>query len=804
MSEEESLVLAALLHDIGELWQHSADTPHDEDRTHADLSHDFIIEHLGQDWSHSASLAAHHHQPVDYLSKLVCLADRLSLAGDDSEEAEGGSARQLQSVLSRLGTGTSPRYLPLTPLEIARDTVFPREHADTEPEKGYARLWEGFVRDTAAIARLYSAHPRPMVNTLSELLFRYAWCVPSSHPGDAGNTPLVHHLRTASAIAVSLYRSGLPETELDSLIEDNPNAPATEPYLSLIAGDVGGVQEFVYAQNEGATPAGLRGRALFVELLTETAARWLLHQLGLYSVNLLYVGAGRFYLLAPRVDEETVSRLRAELSRIMLKYQGCELPIALATTPLCVRDLYRFPHAWARIEKELAAEKCHPYRDTDVEELYEHVFEPRSGAEPAPPCAVCGGEGGRLREGEAHPECDLCRSLKGLGERLAGTRYMLVAPVDGAQAHAEAHRWQSLFRFGFGFTVALFEQLEPSGIAASSSGGVLFRLNSTHFMTDEAINGIRAAVHPPSLGFRLLAQPTALGGEEASRTVSFHALAAASEGAALLGVLRMDADDFASLLRHGLGDGASIASFCSLSFLCRLFFEGWVGSLCATGTPHDGRGGGYPVFAGGDDLFIVGSWCDLAELAYSIQQDFAEFCCFNPALHVSGCMVAERPTLALCYMADAARESLEGGPKGLEGKNALGFLGNTLGWSRFERVREWRDVLQRVTGGDASPERGKAPRELLHLLIDLHLSYLRGQEAGAHRESPREAIQYGPWMWQAAYHLSAMIEQLGEPAKGDLARIREALVDPQRLSHELPDVALAARWVELLTRKEQE
>ena len=60
-------------------------------------------------------------------------------------------------------------------------------------------------------------------------------------------------------------------------------------------------------------------------------------------------------------------------------------------------------------------------------------------------------------------------------------------------------------------------------------------------------------------------------------------------------------------------------------------------------------------------------------------------------------------------------------------------------------------------------------------------------------------MHYGPWMWKAAYHLSEMAQGLPDPAQSTFRRIREILMDAERLPLELCHLAVAARWVEMLS-----
>jgi len=803
MSQEESLVLAALLHDIGIFWQLTSQLPEDEDHDHTTLSSRFIQDHFGDTYSQAASIAAAHHQPDDYLSKVLRLATVLSSGATDQGECDP-TCTQLQSLFSRLGGGSSPRYFALKPLDMSRDIILPQPDRDVDTRRSCSELWEGFVRETETAARLYSADFPALVNTLYYLLCKHTWCIPATYRGGISDVSLFDHLRTTCAVALGLWRSGIPEAEVDSLLDGKRDATANKPCLSLIAGDVCGVQRFVYAQGSSATASRLRGRSIYLELLTAAAVLMLLSQLHRCLANLLYVDGGRFLVLAHCIDDDTLTSFRRSFSQALLKHHRSELDLALVAEELRPDDFDNFPAAWARVDRQMVQAKRRQFGDLEARQLHEELFGLQDGGAASDVCAVCGADGARWNTSEGDErECDLCHSLKELGQQLERADYLLMHPVEEIPPGTHVQGWQNLFFFGLGLAVQLLDDVHQIDLTSAVQGGTLLRLGSTDFLTADVAKAIRTAKNPPSLGFRFVPQVSPWEKDGTEEVAGLATMAQASKGASLVGVLRMDVDDLGWLLRRGLGNNASLSEFCSLSFLLHLFFRGCVSSACTARIPHEGNGTVYPIYAGGDDLFVIGSWSELPDVAWSIYRDFADFACCNPSVHISGGTSAGDPHMSVYHLSEAARESLECSAKEESGKNAFDFLGQTLGWSQFQRVIEWRDVLQRAVATDAQAEKGKAPPALLHLLMELHQCYVDGQQENADGQPLRGAtLHYGPWMWRAAHHLSQMMEGTEGEARNELTRIREALTDATQLSLALPELAVAARWLELLTRTE--
>jgi len=155
--------VAGLLHDLGKFALRAGVTPSQtwdaeaeaEYRyKHALLSGDVAAHLLGSHWPEAQRAICYHHRPdhpaAGRLARVVALADRLA-SGERirSDEAE---PQRLLSVFARLfeersesGLPQSPRYLPLRPLRIDRETLFAQpQDAHAESRTEYESLWEAF------------------------------------------------------------------------------------------------------------------------------------------------------------------------------------------------------------------------------------------------------------------------------------------------------------------------------------------------------------------------------------------------------------------------------------------------------------------------------------------------------------------------------------------------------------------------------------------------------------------------------------------------------------------------------------
>jgi CRISPR-associated protein Csm1 len=733
---------------------------------------------------------------------VIQLADRLSSKERGEHEEGEPPTKQLISIFGRVYRQKDFYLYPLQPLSISREGLFPNKEEEAKTPERYSSLWRSFTDELRKAKELVGINTYALLTTLYYLLEKYTWCIPSAYYEALQDISLFDHLRSTCAIALGLHRSGIPDEALEALLKEDSMQPPQrtspfwkEPYLSLIGGDVSGLQRFLYTQTSRGVAKGLRGRSFYLELLTEVAALWVLKRLSLPLASLVYAGGGHFYILANCIGEEKLEELRRDFGRALLSVMGGELYLALAAVDVAPEDFEDFGRVWSSLTQRLGETKRRRFAELPLDELHREVFTPQGEGDPDKTCVVCRREAATLeREGDRW--CLLCDSLERLGRLLADARYLLIAPTTGEEA-TRMEEWQRLF-LELGFKVCLLQQIDRHTLRELPEGGLLLCLNSTDFLNDKVTEAIKEAANPPALGFRFFANvtPRKEGGREIAE---FGDMAERSQGIERLGVLRMDVDDLGRLFREGFKEGErSISRIASLSLLLKLFFEGWMNSL-----GEEFKDTIYTIYSGGDDLFIVGSWSDIPKAARRIQEEFSAFTCNNPDVHISGGIVVEDPHFPLYQFAREAGDALDGGAKKREGKNAISFLEYTMSWTDLAEIEQRCCTLRRLV------EEEKAPRALLHRLMAFYERFKEAQGGAKWRgtrylDTPPK-VCYGPWLWQAAYHLDRMIERLEEGrAREELEGIRQALIDPGLASKELPRWALAARWAELLLREEEQ
>jgi len=150
--------------------------------------------------------------------------------------------------------------------------------------------------------------------------------------------------------------------------------------------------------------------------------------------------------------------------------------------------------------------------------------------------------------------------------------------------------------------------------------------------------------------------------DQGDQILDFDGLSKRAAGVSRLAVLRMDVDNLGETFRSGLPENMrSFDRYASLSRAFTTFFKivvplilagGYENSLCLMGEKHERAA--TVVYSGGDDLFVVGAWSDVLELAVDIRRAFREFVCDNPSVTLSGGISIHKPGEPLYLMAEAA------------------------------------------------------------------------------------------------------------------------------------------------------
>ena len=196
----------------------------------------------------------------------------------------------------------------------------------------------------------------------------------------------------------------------------------------------------------------------------------------------------------------------------------------------------------------------------------------------------------------------------------------------------------------------------------------------------------------------------------------------------------------------------------------------------------------YTVYSGGDDVFLIGPWDLIPDLAQEIAKDFAKYTGGNPYVHLRAGMAFIDGKYPVYQAADDAGDAIDKSKR--TGGNAFTFLDMPWKWNEFEKISQ----KQKDLGKLVSPrEEGKkpAPQAILQVLQQLAL------EERQHERSRGRHV-WGRWIWMGMYQLTRMQERNKELVT-EIGAIRDGLQESDY--QDIDQWGVAARWTELQTRK---
>jgi CRISPR-associated protein Csm1 len=704
------------------------------------------------------SFANIHHLPDSprnaAMGWLSAKADRYSSGMDrkpgqeeqDTGEAGGWDAFKktpLRCIFDEIDLGLGKPGVHSHALMELEDGILPRTGSgqDAAMPKAYLELWRNFCKEFERAAK-QELTPRMFEEILLGLLERHAWAIPSSTT-DIPDISLYDHSRTTAAIAACLHRFHHAEDTLDheAAIKDDDR-----PKFRFIAGDLSGIQTTLFTlQSQGVKGVNkiLRARSFLLGAITEAAAHRLLTALDLPLSCLVQLAGGRLLILAPHVPdlEERIAALRGEFDRWLLENYTGSLALNLAVgTPFSGKDFRsgRFASVTADIGSAVDTAKQQPLATAIGRSVLELSY-------PHGPCGACGVR--PALGGDRY--CPACERERRIGAELPRVQYLAwsAKPLHGKAVGIDL----------FGLELALLQE-EPESSArvnlvslravGERPGGFpwsrRYLANAVAVWREDHEN-----LNPIYRGFEEDQEETARG-----KPKSFLRLSALAReehprnsgeflGKPFLAVLKADVDRLGFVFSRGLkregarDDRATLSRFAQLSRMLDFYFTGWLQGLIRREFPDT-----YTVYAGGDDLLLIGPWRQMLELARRIEESFRAYTGDNPSITLSA-------GIELIHANQPINRAVEGADERLERAKSAGrnrvcaIVDEPLGWREFAEMLaqgEWFNQQMRLS-------ENAVPTSFVYRLLELT------------DEAASKELRHAGWRAKLAYHLARNVKK---------------------------------------------
>lgn len=721
MKEKEILIKGALLHDIGKVCYRTG-----KRINHSKLGGDFLEQYLkpNEETERLLNCVRYHHK--DYLQKakldkndlayIVYEADNIA-SGMDRRENEGEEKGfdpklNLDSIFSVFYSDKEIQVANKYPLiykDINKAFNYPQKDISLATNSNYEALLNKIkshfiTKDINQIS----------INQLLQIIEEGFSYVPSStNRAEVCDISLYVHSKITSAVA-SCMKLYFDEQQIQDYKKYCFNSGSkifrNEKIYLLISGDISGIQDFIYTIPSKGALKTLRGRSLYIDLLLEEFIDEYLEQIGLSRANVLYSGGGHFYILAPNIKDtkKAIDKLQAKMNRWLMENIGINLYLAIGTAECSANNLMKSEaqgNLFATVNKKLKDDKTIRY--SKDEDFLEYIFNVEKEEDTAKKeCNICHNLVDKLWEYNSDEEiaCEFCLNLYKLGQDILTQDLVFVISEEKIDGGIKIFgKDKDLYMYAVNIEdIDMFKEK-------------ILRIYSKNNLLEN------------DLAIRLyLADYSAKN--ENDEVMTFDDLAKSSckidKGIKRLGVLRLDIDDLGIAFSSGFVSDkdkiednlryATLSRYADLSKDISMFFKVAINKICAGdligcvdfeekafnifGIAKAPKRKVNIIYAGGDDLFLVGAWDEILEVAIDINRAFKQFT--NGKLTLSAGMAMFSPTYPISKMAEIAGLLVQMS-KNRKDKNSIALFGmetnlKANGQLECKHIYTWTDFEMKV------------------------------------------------------------------------------------------------------------
>ncbi len=603
---ELRIAVGGLLHDIGKVLYRSGDR-----RKHSVSGADFLKEEAGiQDKDIIDMVRCHHADALreadlreDSPAYIVYLADNIAAATDrrslEGEEKGFDPRIPLDSIFNILNGNHQHLHYHPEPLDDRSGINMPTDKAVIYDESFYNKMRADILDALKGI----NAMNNDYVNSLLCLLEAYFTYLPSSTAThERADISLYDHVKLTAAYAgcIYLYLEEQGIRDYKTALWKRGKDFYEQKAFRLVSMDISGIQKFIYTIHSEDALKTLRSRSFYLEILMEHMIDQVLEAIGLSRANLIYSGGGHCYILSPNTEQvKTILEEQRDIfNRFFMEQFDVALYVAFASVPCSARELENDPRGsyaamFTSLSRKLSDQKLRRYTPDMLIQLNQ-----RKAGDSLRECRVCK-TSARLTEDDI---CGFCSLMKSFSSGVLYKDFFTVfegnrpgaIPLPGGRCLAAQNEGE------------LRKTMEGDDYFVRTYG-------KNRFYTGKAVTT------------RLWV------GDYTRKGTTTDEYAKASTGIKRIGVLRADVDNLGHAFVAGFDSTyTSLSRTASFSRQISLFFKHHINEILANssysiaGQPSHERAATI-VYSGGDDLFIIGAWDDILELAVDVSDKLEEY-----------------------------------------------------------------------------------------------------------------------------------------------------------------------------------
>ena len=696
IEDVDLIALAGLLHDIGKFgqraeiniddydWQNYCPRDKNKNPTHkhagysAKILGDFIVEKqksgdkrvIGADSldANFINISAKHHKPETKEEWIIASADRLA-SGFEREYFEEYN----QKVEEEIKTNYKEQLLDhlfvkdkkfdLSKLEP--ENIFPIAFENKKSD--YKALWNDFIIDLAKINKDKKKYPeRLKAHALEYLLKKYTSFMPSSttfkykdYEPVKPNISLFEHLKTTSIFASAI--AGMNEENQNSVLnyyKTGNKEDFEKKVFLLVAGDFFGIQDFIFDEVQTKYAAKiLRAKSAFVQILTKVLAYYVCEQAGVGEYSIISTHAGKFEILLPNQKEiiEKLENIQDEFNKYFANQFFGQTGVGITWIEASIEDfLVKKSYKNLRVELGNRVEEI-KFKKFGLNKYGYKIFEIDEDLNNQNLCDFCHKRKGEVKKGVVI--CNECDKYVKLGQKLAEYSRKDFGSMAINKEEGGIHIFKDFYLHFFNEParenakkdIYLFDIRADSEFRGIEKWEIASYVASDNILNALEKEYIEKKAEKPS-GILTLNELALLSVKDGLKADEKSYSLKRERGVEALMALKGDGDGMGKFIR----ESDVTDSFAKYNFFAKMvdyYFSVYVPQKFMQNKPL------YTVFAGGDDLFVLGAWDEVINLAQNVRDDFVKFT--GGKLTFSVGLVMSKANKPVNFLAFNAEEALE-------------------------------------------------------------------------------------------------------------------------------------------------
>lgn len=837
--EEKILILGALFHDIGKFEQRGK---LNNSFNHQTLSSSFI-KRIWADEKLANIVRNHHEKDLEesiekgelknidkILAEIICEADNIA-SMERKPDRNITQQQPLESIFSKVDYDKELTlnniYQPISEISYAKYKFVQDKLNSDELDESYKKWWNSFEEEIKKVKI-------DEIETLIYVLKKYLWCVPSSSWRTRSDVSLFEHSRITAAIAISMFKYLMEKYgKIENIKSADIQNREDKKYLLMLA-DITGIQKYIYNISHKGASKALKGRSFYLQQMLDNIAYWILDkQFELPITNLIYSSGGKFYIFAPNTEDirNKIKLIQKELELKFLNEYDGDLGVIIGSIILSGEDLkydeakkiHLISEKWDELNKIVEQNKKHKFaKNWDYK-----LFTPTGIDGDVERCAATGKElAGKSKILSTNPiTVQLVEDspIKFKKYQVDGKIFYQVLDNEEKETNDFISAEQFLSQQ---IGTKLKRRNNTVAIYDIIAGYTVMDLNSFEILdTNEFENKYNARVVR-----HFLLNDTELKnlkgdtekcfkfyGGDWRMPDTYEDVIKNGDGIPRLGVLRLDVDNLGLIFKDGLGTKATFGRVVQLSSMLDFFFSHYLNKLKhfswdpKVGLSEDYKTFNYKVrelieivYSGGDDVFIVGHWSLLPDIAIWINEEFKKFTSENPNFSISaGISLFDdkypiyKAALDAGKLEDIAKKKERKNSDGTESKkNGICFLDDKtpVSWNDFKQISNYVKLFYSwLEEENNDGEKKKISKGLISRLYSIYEEYKIGKFQN-----------WAKWRWRASYSLTRLARQYRDPYEKYINEFAAELFTSNKTEQELVHLLfIIANWTDLLTRKKE-